>query len=120
MDGRGNPLAIRLTPGNTHDIVEAPALLKQANGRNFIADKGYDSNALIVAILERGMNAVIPPRSNRKTPRAYDLELYKERHRVEFYFNKLKQYRRVATRYDKNASQFLGFVLVASIRIWLI
>ena len=65
------------------------------------------------------MNVVIPSKSNRKNPRKTDFHLYKERHLVECFFNKLKQYRRAATRYEKTALNFLGFVLVASIRIWL-
>ncbi len=119
MDGLGNPTHIHLTPGNIHDIVEAPALIEAAHGENFIADKGYDSNAVIAAARAKNMKAVIPPRECRKVRRYFDPHVYKERHFVEFFFNRLKQYRRVATRYEKTALNFLGFALLASSLVWL-
>jgi transposase len=84
-----------------------------------LADKGYDSEANRVAIVAAGAQPCIPPRKNRKQPIAYDRHLYRERNVVERYFARLKQYRRVATRYDKRAANFLGFVWVASIAIML-
>ena len=119
MDGLGNPTHVHLTPGNVRDVVEAPALVAAARGENFIADKGYDSNAVVDAIHAKNMKAVIPSREMRKAKRHMDTHLYKERHLVEFFFNRLKQYRRVATRYEKTARNFLGFVLVASSMLWL-
>lgn len=119
MDGLGNPTHVHLTPGNTHDVVEAPILIEAARGKDFIADKGYDSNAVIDAIRAKRMRAVIPPRESRKTKRHFDTHVYKERHLVEFFFNRLKQYRRVATRYEKTARNFLGFALLASSLVWL-
>jgi transposase len=119
VDGLGNPTHIHLTPGNTHDIVEAPALIEAARGENFIADKGYDSNAVITAVRAKNMKPVIPPRECRKARRHFDQHVYKERHLVEFFFNRLKQYRRVATRYEKTARNFLGFALLASSLVWL-
>ncbi len=119
MDGLGNPTHIHLTAGNVHDVVEAPTLIEAAEGENFIADKGYDADEVVKAAAAKGMNVVIPPRSNRKNPRITDFHLYKERHLVECFFSKLKQYRRAATRYEKTAVNFLGFVLLASMRIWL-
>jgi putative transposase len=119
VDALGNPTHVHLTPGNVHDVVEAPKLVDLADGENFIADKGYDANHVVEAAQAKGMTVVIPPRSNRKNPRPTDFHLYKERHLVENYFQKLKQYRRVATRYEKTAVNFLGFVLLASVRIWL-
>ena len=119
MDGLGNPTHLHLTPGNIHDVVEAPKLIQAAQGDNFIADKGYDSNAVIDSIRAKGMKAVIPPRENRKARRHLDSHLYKERHLVEFFFNRLKQYRRVATRYEKTAGNFLGFVLLSASLVWL-
>lgn len=119
MDALGNPTHIHLTAGNVHDVVEAPTLIEAAKGENFIADKGYDADHVVKAAETKGMNVVIPPRSNRKTPRATDFHLYKERHLVECFFGKLKQYRRAATRYEKTAINFLGFLLLASVRIWL-
>ena len=119
MDGLGNPTHVHLTAGNVHDVVEAPKLIEAARGKNFIGDKGYDSNDVIATAEAKGMNVLIPPKSNRKNPRKIDFHLYKERHLVENFFCRLKQFRRVATRYEKTARNFLGFVLVASIKVWL-
>jgi transposase len=119
VDALGNPVHVHLTPGNVHDIVEAPKLIALARGQNFIADKGYDSKAVVQAVEARGMTVVIPPRACTITARRTDFYVYKERHLVEVFFNRLKQYRRTATRYEKTACNFLGFVLLASIRIWL-
>lgn len=84
-----------------------------------IADKAYDSKALVERIAARGAEAVIPPRSNRKEQREYDRDRYKDRNLGERFWHKLKQYRRVATRYEKTAQNFLAFVHVASIMILL-
>jgi putative transposase len=84
-----------------------------------LADKGYDANRLIEKIKERGSQIVIPPKRDRKIQRASDTDLYKERNRIERSFNKLKQFRRVATRYDKLLANFMGFVKLAAIAIWL-
>ena len=120
MDALGNPTHLHLSPGNVHDVVEAPKLVEAApDGCNLIGDKGYDANHVVEAAEARGMTAVIPPRSHRKIQRSIDQHVYKERHLVEFFFNRLKQYRRVATRYEKTAVNFLGFLLVAAARIWL-
>jgi putative transposase len=84
-----------------------------------LADKGYDANHLLDSITQTGARIVIPPKRNRKIQRAYDVELYKERNIIERFFNKLKQFRRVATRYDKLLANFMGFVKLAAIAIWL-
>lgn len=84
-----------------------------------LADKGYDGDDIIEKVMVKGAEVVIPPRSMRKTPRAYDVYLYKERNQIERMYNKLKHFRRVATRYDKLASSYLSFVLVAAIYLWL-
>jgi putative transposase len=84
-----------------------------------LADKGYDADYIIEAAQKMGAEAVIPPKSNRIIQREYDKELYKERNFVERLFNKLKNFRRIATRYDKTASAFMGFIHLASILIWL-
>ena len=119
MDALGNPTHIHLSPGNIHDATEAPILIAAAEGANFIGDKGYDSNAIVEAIEKKEMTAVIPSKENRLQKRDIDPHLYKERHLVENFFCKLKQYRRVATRYEKTSANFLGFVLFAAIRVWL-
>jgi transposase len=84
-----------------------------------IADRGYDSNALVEVIEGRGAEAVIPPKSNRAEPREYDRHTYKERNVCERFWSKVKQYRRVATRYEKKAANFLAFVKVAAIMVML-
>jgi transposase len=119
VDGLGNPTHVHLTAGNIHDVTEAPTLVNHAHGQNFIADKGYDSNAVIEAIEAKGMIPVIPSKADRKIQREIDRYTYRERSLVENFFCKIKRYRRVATRYEKTAANFLGFVLFASIRVWL-
>ena len=85
----------------------------------WIADKAYDSDAVVRAAKRQGAQAVIPSKKNRKEPRDYDKHIYKERKKVEWFINLIKHYRRVATRYEKTARNFLGFVHVASIMILL-
>jgi putative transposase len=120
VDALGNPTHVHLTAGNVHDVVEAPKLIATApDGANLIGDKGYDANHVVEAAEAKGMTVLIPPRSNRVVKRPIDSHVYKERHLVEFFFNRLKQYRRIATRFEKTAANFLGFVLVASVRMWL-
>lgn len=119
MDSLGRPLHIHLTAGNIHDVSEAPTLIAAAQGRSFIADKGYDSNAVVDAIQQRRMKVVIPPKSNRRDKRKFSRKLYRTRHFVENFFCKIKRYRRVATRYEKTSTNFLGFVLFAAVRVWL-
>lgn len=83
--------------------------------QSFLADKAYDAKARVIKILEQaGIKIVIPPKSNRKEKRYFDKELYKDRHLIENFFAKLKQYRAIATRYDKRASTFLGAIHLAS------
>ena len=84
-----------------------------------LADKGYDADYIVDAVHGMGAEAVIPPRSNRKYLREYDVYLYKERNIIERMYAKLKHFRRVATRYDKLATSYMSFVLVAAIYLWL-
>ncbi len=85
----------------------------------FILDKAYDSDAVVAAAQRQGAEAVVPPKKNRNVPRDYDKHLYKERKKVEWLINLIKQYRRIATRYEKTARNVLGFVHVASIMVLL-
>ena len=119
MDGLGNPLHVHLTGGNIHDVSEAATLIEQAHGNNFLGAKGYDADSVVEDVEKKGVTAVIPSKTNRKAHREIDRHLYKERHLVENFFCKIKRYRRVATRYEKTATNFLGFVLFASLRVWL-
>lgn len=109
-----------MTGANLADITEAPALLDQAPGADaVIADKGYDANALVERIETAGAEAIIPPRSNRRTPRSYDTHRYRARNLVERFFNQLKQFRRIATRYEKLAKHFAAMVTCRCIVLWL-
>ena len=111
------PLRFTLTAGQCHDITQASALIKGYSYQYVIGDKAYDSDAFIEEIVSHDATAVIPPRKNRTEIRTYDKELYKRRNIIERFFHRLKQYRRVATRYDKYAVRYLGFVYLASILI---
>ena len=119
VDALGNPLRFKLTAGQAHDITQAEALLLSDPIKYVIADKGYDADTFVQVIRERGAVPVIPPRSNRKMPREYDAHLYKERHLVECFINKMKHYRRIFSRYDKLAMTYLGFLHFVSTLIWL-
>ncbi|MFB9985719.1 IS5 family transposase [Mesorhizobium calcicola] len=115
----GLPIRLIGTPGQRNDIALAHDLIDGIDADAAIADKGYDADHLVDRITEQGAEVVIPPKRNRKAQRPYDRDLYKERNRIERFFNKLKQFRRVATRYDKLLANFMGFVKLAAIAIWL-
>lgn len=120
-DALGNPTGFYLTPGQDHDLKGADALMDEiTKGDALLADKAYDADERVRQKLkEKGCMAVIPPKSNRKTPPDYDKDIYKERHLIENFFARLKQYRAIATRYDKTALNFLGAIYLAAIVIWL-
>ncbi|MBY5588130.1 IS5 family transposase [Rhizobium leguminosarum] len=115
----GLPVRLIASPGQRNDIAFAHDLVEGIQAAATIADKGYDADHLCDKITETGADVVIPPKRNRKLQRPYDADLYKERNRIERFFNKLKQFRRVATRYDKLLANFMGFVKLAAIAIWL-
>jgi putative transposase len=115
----GHPVALQATGSEASDSPRLPGLIAGVETRAVLADKGYDSDANRAAIRRRGAEPCIPPRKNRTARIDYDRHLYKERNVVERFFARVKQYRRVATRYDKKAANFLGFVWVASIEIML-
>jgi transposase len=119
VNGLGLPVAITLTPGQQADVTQGPALLEGQNPSLVIADKGYDSDALVGDIEAQGAEAVIPPRRNRTEARPYDAHYYRERNLVERFINRIKQCRRVATRYEKTARNYLAFVQVAAILVLL-
>lgn len=119
VDGVGKPTKIILSPGQDHDVNKAPELIQDSQADKVIADKAYDSDALVAQIQAQGATPVIPPKKNRIEPREYDREDYKNRNVVERFVNVLKQSRRVATRYEKTARNFLGFVLFASTLVLL-
>lgn len=112
-------MALSLTPGQAADITQAVPLLDQVEPDALLADKGYDSDALVETLEERGITPVIPPKANRRAPRKTDFALYRERNLVERFFNRLKQYRALATRYDKLANTFLAAVALVCVLFWL-
>ena len=121
VDALGNPTGFHLTPGQSHDLEGADVLLKDTPGQIVIADKGYDAQTRVVQpLLDKGKEVVIPSRSTAKQPREYDRHLYKERHLVENFFARLKQYRAIATRYDKTARNFLGAIHLTASMVWLV
>lgn len=119
MDALGNPVALSLTPGQAHDITQALPLLEQVEPTAFLGDKGYDADALIDKLNERGITPVIPSKANRREPRKTDFALYRERNLVERFFCKIKQYRAISTRYDKLATTFLAAVVLICVVLWL-
>lgn len=121
VDGLGNPIHIHLSAGNIHDSKEAVRCLIAVplDATVFMADKAYGSREIRAMISSGGGIACIPPKSNEKEPCVCDYAQYKERHLVECFFQKLKHYRAIATRYAKLASRFLTLVHLACIRIWL-
>lgn len=119
-DALGNPTSFHLTPGQACDLDGADVLLPDLVADTVLADKAYDADKRVIEPLQaQGKTAVIPPKRNRTTPREYDKELYKARHLIENFFAKLKQYRAIATRYDKRAVNFLGAIYLAASVIWL-
>jgi transposase len=90
-----------------------------ANPRLMLADKGYDGDSVRLTLLMKGIVPVIPPKSNRRFPVRCDFNAYKDRNRIERMFNRIKQFRRIATRYDKTAKSFLGFLCLAAAKLWL-
>jgi len=119
VDALGNPVEFILTEGQGADVTQAGPLIEGHDAEAFIADKAYDCDAVVAAAKRQGAEAVIPSKKNRKVARKYDEHLYKERKKVEWFINLIKQYRRVATRYEKTAHNFLGFVHMAAIMVLL-
>jgi len=110
---------LSLTPGQASDISQAEPLLDEVEPKAFLADKAYDAGALIDTLDQRGITPVIPPKANRVEPRDTDFALYRERNLVERFFNKLKHFRAIATRYDKLAGTFLAAIQLVCIIFWI-
>ena len=119
MDALGNPVRIRLTPGQRHEMTQAEALIEGLAAEYVIADTAFDADAFRAWLEAQGITAVIPSNRSRSRSLAYDKHLYKERHLVECFINKLKQFRRIATRYEKTARNFLAMITIAATMIWL-
>lgn len=119
MNGLGLPVKLTLTGGQAADVTQAKPLLQDIPLDEVIADKGYDSKNVVADVESRSGHAVIPSRKNAVTPRKIDWDRYKDRNLVERFWSKMKHYRRVATRFEKKAQNFLAFVQIASIMILL-
>jgi transposase len=120
VDAEGLPIALKLTEGQAHDGRSAADMLDAlAEGQILLADSAYDSDALRQSLAERGAWANVKPMPNRKNIPAFSSFLYRYRNLVERFFNKLKHFRAVATRYDKNPDNYLAGVKLASTRIWM-
>jgi transposase len=119
-DGKGLPVRLAIKPGQTHDIQAAAELLNGiGKGQMVLADKAYDADWLREMVSVQGGWANFPPKSNRKNPVCFSPWIYKQRKLIERFFNKLKYFRRIATRYDKLGSTFLAMVKLACIRLRL-
>ena len=120
VDADGLPVRLGLTPGEAHDNrLCSPLLTGLRQGSMLLADRGYDADWIREFASQKGAWANIPPKRNRKEPICFSPYLYRARNLVERFFNKIKQCRRIATRYDKLADNYLAFVKLASIRLWL-
>jgi transposase len=109
-----------LSPGQASDKAAVPALIDGLRpARDTVADRGYDAKATLELLLSHGTRPHIPTQSDRRRQRSVDHALYRQRNLIERFFNKIKHFRRIATRYDKLARNYLAAVLLASIRLWL-
>ena len=114
------PVRIVLSQGQSSDKTIAPILIERLKpGRDLVADRGYDARAIIELVESNGGRAHIPTCRDRKIQRSVDHALYRQRNLIERFFNKLKHFRRIATRYDKTARNFLAAVLLAATRLWI-
>lgn len=119
VDALGNPLRWYLTGGEGADIKQADALIEGLSIQAVIADKAYDADAFLTRIAAQGAAAVIPPLAHRKEQRSYDRHLYKDRNLVERFFNRIKQFRRIATRYEKLVRNYFSMLNLVCAYLWL-
>jgi len=119
VDALGQPIRFALSGGQEADSPWAVPVLTDFQFDTLLADKGYDSNEILDFLNQRGAQACIPPKRNRLEQRDYDQVLYKERNLVERFFNKIKQFRRLATRYEKTGRNFLSMLFLVASIIWM-
>lgn len=119
VDALGNPLRFLLSPGQGADITFAGKLIEGCRAAALIADRGYDCDAFVALLSQQSTEVVIPSRKNRKQQRLIDRNLYRDRNKIERFFAWVKQFRRIATRYEKTASSYLGLLHLAGIICWL-
>jgi transposase len=118
VDAHGNPVRVLVTAGATADCTQAGGLIEGLTAEHLLADRGYDTNAILEQAAHQGMNPVIPPRKHRLVQRDYDRYLYKLRHLVENAVLHLKGWRGIATRYAKRASSYLAIVQIRCLILW--
>jgi transposase len=119
VDALGNPLRLSVTGGQVHDITQAETLAAEIRPKALLADKGYDADAFVKSLEIRAIQPVIPPKANRTVKRHCDFALYCERNLVERFFNFIKQFRAIATRYEKTARNFLAGLHLVCALAWL-
>jgi putative transposase len=119
VDALGNVLRLLYTAGQVHESTKAEALIADLPAANVIGDKAFDSDRFRAHLATRSIAAVIPPNASRSRAIPYDRHLYKERHLVECFINKIKHFRRIATRYDKTIASYASFVAVACVMVWM-
>ena len=119
-DAAGLPIKFILTPGQSHDTIGAAELLTDLpKGTVLLGDKAYDADWIRESLKSQGASANIPNKSNRKNPHPFCQALYKQRNRIERFFNKIKHFRRITTRFEKHAENYLAMIKLAATRIWL-
>lgn len=119
-DAKGRPLKLALTPGQSHDSLGAAELLQGLDGAAFVlGDRAYDADWIRDLLEAQGVAPNIPDKCNRKHRHAFSQTLYRERNRIERFFNKIKHFRRIATRFEKHAENYLTMIKLAAVRIWL-
>ena len=119
VEGRGRLMAAALAPGQTYEVEAAAPLLYTLKNVLLVGDRGFDADDLRQQLLAQGCLASIPPRSGRRSPAWYHQGFYRQRHKIENFFQRIKVFKRVSTRYDKLALTFLNFILVAAVFDWL-
>ena len=119
VDALGNVLRLLYSAGQVHESTKAEALIADLPAENVIGDKAFDSDRFRAHLATRSIAAVIPSNASRSRAIPYDRHLYKERHLVECFINKIKHFRRIATRYDKTITSYASFVAVACVMVWI-
>ena len=119
VDALSNPLDFEITEGQVHDVTQAAGLIDRNPAGAVLADKGYDSTEVRSQLEAKGSIPVIPCRKNRKLPASFDREMYKARSGIELTFNRLKQWRRLATRFEKTKRNYASLVSLACAMVWL-
>ena len=119
VDALGNVLRLLFTAGQVHESTKAEALIDGLPAKNLLGDKAFDSDHFRAFLADRNMTAVIPSNASRARAIPYDRDLYKERHLVELFINKIKHFRRIATRYDKTIASYASFVAIAGFLVWM-